>query len=257
MARLARVFAMFACAHVTLAACGCADNPYWIGHRREREIPDAAADECRVGALVCSGFETAQLGDEWPETHIENAAEVTRSSLRAHSGAASLRAQSRDADSVAVVVARFAPQRSGTLYLRAHLYVPDQQPTETMNVFFVGARPDPDLEPFVGMDLNLEQGALQLFSPQAEPRRQTGSYRIPRDRWFCLRAEIQIGDRAEVSVFADDQLALRATQVDSAPPEGVSMLRAGVDWSSEQQANFELFIDDLALDTQPVTCLTD
>jgi hypothetical protein len=197
------------------------------------------------------------LSDEWPETHIENAAEIERSSLRAHSGMASLRAQSHDANSVAVVVARFAPLHSGNLYLRAHLYVPGQQPTETMNVFFIGARPDPEPEPFVGMDLNLEQGALQVYSPQAEPHRQTGSYRIPRDRWFCLRAEIEIGDRAQVSLFVDEQLALRATQVDSAPPEGVHMLRAGVDWSSGQQASFELFIDDLALDTRPIACLTD
>jgi hypothetical protein len=255
MARLARVFAMLSCA---LGAWACADNPYWIAHVREREVPDAAASDCRVGALVCSGFESAPLGDGWSETHIENDASVERSSLRAHSGTAALRAQSRDANSVAVVVARFAPLRSGTLYLRAHLYVPDQQPTDTMNLFFIGSRPDPDAAgPFVGMDVNLEQGALQLFSPQAEPRRQTGSSRIPRDRWFCLRAEIEIGPRAQVSLFVDDLLALRATQIDSAPPEGVSLLRAGVDWSSEQEQTFELFIDDLALDTQPVACLTE
>ena len=254
MARLARVFAMLSCA---LGAWGCADNPYWIGQRRDHGAPDAAVDECPADALVCSGFEAEQLRDEWPETHLENSAEVARSRARAHSGVASLRAQSSGANSVAVVTARFAPLRSGTLYLRAYLYVPDQQPTETMNVFFLGSRPDPDPDPFVGMDINLEQGALQLFSPQAQPRRQTGSYRIPRDRWFCLRAEIELGDGSQVSLFVDDQLALRATGVDSVPPEGVSMLRAGVDWSSEQEASFELFIDDLALDTSPLACLTD
>jgi hypothetical protein len=251
MARLARLFAALSCA---LWAWACADNPYWIAHRQK----PAASGDCPDPALVCSSFESAQLSDEWPETHIENAAEVARSTLRAHSGEAALRAESRDANSVAVVVARFGALHAGTLYLRAYLYVPDQQPTETMNVFFVGSRPDPDgADPFVGLDLNLERGALQLYSPQAEPQRQTGSSRIPRDRWFCLRAEIELGLRAQVSMFVDDQLALHATLIDTAPPEGVSMLRAGVDWSSEQQASFEVFIDDLALATQPIACLTD
>ena len=254
MARRARVFAMLGC---LFWAGACADNPYWIGQLRDAEVPDAGVAACPAGSLVCSGFEAAQLHDEWPETHIENAAEVERSTVRAHSGMAALRAESRDASSVAVVVARFAALHSGTLYLRAYLFVPDGQPTDRMNLFFLGSRPDPEPEPFVGMDLNLEQGALQLFSPQAEPRRQTGSLRVPRDRWFCLRAQVELGARGEVRLFVEDQLALRATQVDSAAQDGVSMLRAGVDWSSEQEAKFEVFIDDLGLATRPIACLTD
>src|SRR5688572_8807902 len=110
---MARLAATMLC-----ALSACTDNPYWIGELRAPE-PGCAPD-----ALVCSGFERA-LADEWPTTRFENAGELERSSERVHSGTGALRAGSRGARSVAVVIARFAPLHTGTLYLRAHLYVAD------------------------------------------------------------------------------------------------------------------------------------
>jgi hypothetical protein len=265
MARIARVAALLC----LVEQSGCADNPYFIGHARDStdaSVVDAAgpeagsdasasANDCSE-ALVCAGFEREDLSAEWTSTVIENSGALERSTARAHSGGGSLRAQSRATSSVADVVARFSPLRSGMLYLRAYLYVPAGLPTERMNLFFVGSRPDPGSDPFVGLDLNLENGAVQLFSPQARPQRQTGELTIPRDRWFCWRAEIELGSAAVVSVFVDGALALRATGVDSVAQDGVSMLRAGIDWSS-QDAFFEVYLDDVALDTQPIGCFAD
>jgi hypothetical protein len=282
MARMARI-ARAAVLLCLVEQSGCADNPYFIGHARNSADAgvgkggtggmggaggattadagpeagsDASANDC-ADALVCAGFERENLSAEWSDTVIENSGALERSTVRAHSGGGSLRAQSRANASVADVVARFPPLRSGMLYLRAYLFVPDGLPTERMNLFFIGSRPDPDPSPFAGLDLNLENGAVQLFSPQAKPQRQTGELTVPRDRWFCLRAEIELGSAAAVSVFVDDALALRATGVDSIAEGGVSMLRAGIDWSSDQDAFFELYLDDVALDTRPVGCLGD
>jgi hypothetical protein len=249
-----------------LLIAACADNPYVIGHARD--VHDAAADSqadasfdaglttCSE-ALVCSGFER-ELRADWTDIAVEGSGQVDRVTTRSHSGAGSLHASTRSVESVADVVARFAALRSGSLYLRAYLYVPAGLPTDVMNVFFIGSRPDPlNDEPFVGVDLNLVAGALQLFSPQATPTRQTGVLEIPRDRWFCLRAELEIGSDAGASVYIEDALALRATGIDSSANGGVTMMRAGIDWSSSQDAFFELFMDDLVLDTQPVGCLAD
>jgi len=261
-----RWMALLARVALCMLAAACADNPYVIGHARE--VRDAAADasvpndgldasvaDCS-GALVCSAFE-GELRAEWPETVIEGSGEIERSTARAHSGVGSLHVSSRSMESVADVVKRFSALRSGSLYLRAYLYVP-AGPTDIINLFFVGSRPDPfNGDPFVGVDLNVVDGALQLFSPQAKPTRQTGTLEIPRDRWFCLRAELAISGDATAAVFIEDAQALRATGIDSLADDGVSMLRAGIDWSSSQATLFELFMDDLVLDTKPVACLPD
>jgi hypothetical protein len=240
----------------TIGLCmlaACADNPYLIGHALDSV--DAGSGECPAGALICAGFEDADPGASWTDVVIENAGEIETSNDRVHSGASSVHAQSSGPAAVAVVMLRFPAVRAGSLYLRSYVYVPSGVPTQTMNLFFIGSRPDPlGSDPFVGVDFNLENDALQVYSPQSEPRRQTGTLKIPRDRWFCFRAEVEIGAEAVVAIYVDDALAVRASGVDSLPDEGVSMLRAGIDWSSDQADYFEVFMDDLVLDTRPVEC---
>ncbi len=245
-----------------LLLAACSDNPYVIGQLRDAAAQagsDAAVDGGRdpcAAALVCSSFETPDLRDEWSDVHIENTGVVEHTTARAHTGDGSLRAQTRGVSSVGDVVAQFAPVASGMLYLRAYVYVAEGLPTQTINLFFIGSRPDPSGdEPFVGLDVNLLDGSLQLFSPQAKPPRQTGESKIPRGRWFCFRAEVELSRAGTATLWVDDALALRATGVDSVSQGGVTMLRAGIDWSSDQSAFFEVFLDDLALSTSPLTCL--
>jgi hypothetical protein len=240
---------------IGLLCLGCATDPYVIGR-----YPDASApSECvtrYADAIACGDSEGSALDAGWDDVVIENQGELEHSSARSHSGATSLRAASLDMMSVAAVSRMFEPVRDGELYLRAYLYVDASYPSDTINIFSLGSSPTPD--PFTGIDVNLKDGALQVFSPQADPVRQTGTLLIPRNRWFCLRARIAVSDtEGEVELFADDALALHATQIDTLPDEGVLQLRAGIDWSSEQAAFFELFLDDLVLDRQPVPCATE
>jgi hypothetical protein len=204
---------------------------------------------------VCSGFEARDVGDDWDAVVIEGSGAVDRSTARARHGRGALHATSEGNDSVAVVSKTFAPLRSGEVDFRAYLYVPSAVQTQTMNIFFVGYEPTPD--PFQGVDFNLEDGAVQVYSPQGTPDRQTGTLQIPRDRWFCFRARVVISDdrnEGAVQAFADDTLALDATMIDTRPINGVRQFRAGVDWSSEQTTPFEIYIDDVVLDTKPVAC---
>jgi hypothetical protein len=229
---------------------GCADNPYVIGRLLDASMPEP--DQCPDQALFCSGFEAESLRDEWTTTTIIEDAALERTTARVHRGKAALRAESRGPDSAAVVVASLPAQRSGSLYLRAYVYIGAAWATETMNLFFIG---DDPAEPFVGVDLNIEDGAVQVFSPQADPVRTTGRSRIARDRWVCFRAELAISDNAgAVRVQLDDALAVEVTGIDTLPAGGVHLFRAGVDWSSEQASFFEVFYDDIALSREPIGC---
>jgi len=240
-----------------LASAGCSQDPYFIGeHRLDSGLDAGLPSECEsefASALMCSGFEAEDLASEWGEPTMVNAGEIERSTERAHSGQAALRAASNGSESIAVVAAELEPAvSSGTLYLRVQMYVPAGLPTEIINVLFLGAEP---ADPFVGLDINLEGGALQIFSPQNNPARVTGELLIPRDAWFCLRAEVVVSDgEGAVRLFVDDEVALESEALNTLPTGGVSLLRAGVDWSSAQEASFEIYMDDLVLDTAPVAC---
>lgn len=260
MARAGRVLCAF-------ALWSCSHDPYVIGRYpgdaavdvgdRDGAAADAAVDECAdTEALICSGFESDPLASEWPDRSVSSDATLERTTDSAHSGTASLRASSAAADSLAVVARSFPALTEGDLWFRAFVYVPAELPTETMNLFFIGEEPSPNPpQPFFGIDFNLEDGAAQLYSPQWSPARITGGLVIPRDQWFCFRARIAISDDAGVvQVYVGDALAVEASGVDTLPSGGVRRFRGGIDWSSGQDAFFEVFIDDLVLDVEEVGC---
>jgi hypothetical protein len=232
-----------------LSALSCSKTTYVIG--RVGDAGGITGDEC-AAALVCSGFERVGLPD-WGAPMIEKTGHVERSTARAHSGDASLHASSTAMMSVAVVTASFPARQTGDVYLRVYLYVPANLPTETMNIMFLGSAPSSD--PFSGIDLNLQDGAVQVYSSPSASARQTGSVSIPRDRWFCFRARVALSaDQGSVQAYVDDALALDARGLDTLPAAGVSQFRAGVGWSSAQDAFFEIYLDDVVVDRAPVAC---
>lgn len=256
---MARAAALF-CA-LWLSACPA--NPYVLGRVADggpsRDAGEGgtglAEDACPAEhpeALVCSGFEPPELSAEWSDQASARAGEIERVGTRVRTGAGALRATSAGPDSYALVAADFAALRSGDLYVRAYSYVPAGLATEIMNIMFVGDG-DP-IEGFHGIDLNLQDGALQMFSPQS-PQRHTDSAQIPRGRWFCLRLHVVIDDqRGFVQAFVDDRQALMSGSFDTLPDEGINQLRLGIDWSSEQAEPFEVFFDDVIVDTVEVAC---
>jgi hypothetical protein len=257
-----------------LVLAACPGNPYVIGHYADAgrgvvaEDGSSAAldgaveagrnelvDECsqlHAGALLCSGFEPEELTADW-DVAVTREATLARSTARSHLGAGSLHATTEGASSYAIAIARFAALRSGELFVRAYLYVPADQPTEIMNILFVGD--DKRTEPFQGIDVNLQSGVPYVFSPQSNPTRHAGLFAIPRDRWFCLRARFVIDAlQGSVQLYIDDQLALESRRFDTLPDDGIDVVRAGIDWSSEQAARFEIYFDDMVVDTAPVAC---
>lgn len=243
-----------------LACSGCADNPYVTGVLRQTApTSDAAMAEFDCAdfpqALACSGFESGGLADWESQVVAGEGAGVEWSAARSHTGKGALRAFTTTADSTAVVAQSFPAVTAGTLYVRGYLFIPGDEETRTINLFFVGLEPNEvDGMPFTGVDLNVEDGPWQVFSPQNFPDRVTGSVAVPRDRWFCVQIEMDVAERGAVRVFMDGAPAFEVTNFDTLPDGGVQLFRAGVDWSSKQITPFEVFMDDLVLSTAPVAC---
>jgi hypothetical protein len=265
----------------TLFALACSSEPFVIGQyvAPDAYVPaadaspgggdagssDAGAGDAGAGehdgecmttyprALACSQFEASDVAEGWDQVVQTGESRIERTEARSHSGEGALRATTSAATKRAVVVRRLDALYEGELFIRAYLYVPSGVATQTMNIFFVGD--DRWSEDDDGVDLNLEGGALQAFLAQESPDRYTGQAAIPRDRWFCFRARIVLDDElGSVEAHADDTLLLEASGLDTVPDRGVRHFRAGIDWSSEQEEFFEVFMDDLVLARTPVHC---
>jgi hypothetical protein len=230
-----------------VAPISCQNNPYQIG----RFVDDGCA--AHEDAIFCSGFERPDLS-EWTETIVQGSATVAQTELLRRSGRGALYAASTAEESAAVVSLEFPAISQGELFLRVHLYVPEGLATQTTNILFLGDYASPD--PFKGIDFNLEDGAPQIFTPESAPDRYTSSSLvIPRDRWFCFQVRLLISETdGLVQLSVDGSVGLDQSELDTLPPGGVHLLRAGVDWSSKQTTPFAVYMDDLVLSRTPVAC---
>ena len=237
------------CTAASAAVCalaGCADNPYEIGR-----FVDHACEQ-RAEALFCSGFERPDLS-EWDGVIAYNTGEIEQTDAMSRSGRGALHAASRGEESTGAVFCEFPALTAGDLFLRVYMYVADGQETKTTNVLFLGDEPAPD--PFKGIDFNFEAGAPEIFVPENDPVRFTSSALvIPRDRWFCYQVHLVIAEEGAVTITIEGETALAVMALDTLPPGGIHLLRAGIDWSSLQTTPFDIYMDDLVLSTEPVSC---
>lgn len=238
-----------------ISAVGCQSDDYTIG-----AFP-AVDPSCNhwlgdPSVVLCSGFEQPAF-PEWGATFTYGAASLELASDRVLSGTTALHASSQAQESTAVLQHEFSPLQTGTMHLRVYIYVPSGPITSAMNLLFWGHDPNPvSNAAFVGTDINLENGALQVFSPQNSPDRITSDQAIPRDEWFCMRAEVALGSdgTGQLVLLIDEEPVLTLDSFTTVTTEGIGMLRAGIDWSSAQAEPFEVYMDDLVLSTTPAGC---
>jgi hypothetical protein len=235
------------CFALALALGGCSSDPHVIG----RFLDEGC--EAQEGAVFCSGFERPDLSD-WSGTVVINAAELGQTESLRRSGRGALHAASTDHESAAAVAAEFPALKSGELFLRVYMYLPEGVETKTTNVLFLGDEPAPD--PFKGVDFNFESDAPEIFVPENDPVRFTSTTVFaPRQRWFCYQVRLLISeDAGAVTIKVDGSVALEQTGLDTLSAGGVHLLRAGVDWSSKQTTPFSIYMDDLVLATSEVAC---
>ncbi len=203
-------------------------------------------------ALFCSSFEDP----DFPEftvrraqggAFVQDRAEVFR-------GSGSLRAStSAPSGFAALLVALDPPVVSGTLYLRAHVFVPSTSSNDA-NVFFLGNADDDAAVVGIDMDLAATERP-ELFLLGYGDYASSPDVVVPRDQWFCYQSEIAVADGSgRVTVSIDGTPAVALTGVTTFPPGGIDILSVGIGWTSDAPTTATVYYDEVVLDDAPVPC---
>jgi hypothetical protein len=207
--------------------------------RRDRVIARDGPYCGKQGALFCSGFERP-LSDEWTAQDLQGLAIV---GSPVHAGAGALRSSTTAKAPVARVAWKLGqPWTSGTLYLRAFIYLP---------TVFSGAGSHVLLElnelatadQKLSIDLKDGNGAQLVIEPLAAK-----GPALPTQRWICL--ELAAGETS-AGLKIDDALVI--TTASSLPKAGIGHLYAGV-YSFSTSAGYEAYFDDVVLSSSPIGC---
>jgi hypothetical protein len=210
-------------------------------------------DPCRdyEGALFCSGFEDPAF----PEfaTRRTQAGFFEQDRTKAFVGQASLRTSTSAPSGYAALLAPIDPPVvSGTLYLRAHLFIPSSSSND-INALFLGNTDDDDAT--VGIDFDLADSERPELFLLGYGDYASGGVVVPRDRWFCFQSEIVVSDKAgSVTVSIDGEPAVSLAGVVTRPPGGLDDLSVGIGWSSDAPTTAEVYYDQVVLDDAPVPC---
>ncbi|MFN0250974.1 MAG: hypothetical protein ACKV2T_29135 [Kofleriaceae bacterium] len=243
---------------VALAACGRIgfsgegnDAPATDGGSGDGLTPMLDCTSTHPGALLCSGFEQDDMGG-WDYTVIDEGS-VTLSTARAYRGAKSLEIQTTGAD--AYKYARWGknyvlPQvSSGDIYLRGYYWMSSTTiVTHQLSIMVVGNAIDPFPSAFV-MLAPAEINAVLTDAPTT-----TASFEFPRDRWACLLLHIAVGVSGTVEVFVDGTRVLSRNNFDTRVNGGYTNVEQGVHYATPEQSASHFWIDEVVLDTSPVTC---
>jgi hypothetical protein len=211
-------------------------------------VERARATRCadHPDALFCSGFDDADL-PEWSLSAPPDSTLGTTTRYR-HAGAFALEARASGDFTRSRFTGEFPVRTSGTLHLRVWMFVEPQTVLDNLHTISIG---DVDTGDW-GVSLELFEGEQAVETPVVLP---TGEgVAIPRGRWFCVRAEIDLSDTdGAVRVWLDEQRAVALSDIDTLPAVGAHNLTAGIDHSA-QEAHASVFFDELLLDSSPVTC---
>jgi hypothetical protein len=212
-------------------------------------VERAAATRCdeHAGALLCSGFDDEALPG-WSLSAEPHSTLGTSSRYR-HAGASSLEARASGVDTRSRYVGEFPVQRSGTLHLRVWMFVEPDALIDNLHTISIG---DVDTGDW-GVSLEFFRGEQAVETPTLLP---TGEgVAVPKGRWFCVRAEIELSDTAgAVRVWLDEQPAVRLVDIDTLPAAGAHNLTAGIDHSAQTEPA-SVFFDELLLALDPVSCV--
>ncbi len=197
-------------------------------------------------ALLCSGFDSASL-PEWAITGEPDSTLAAAESPR-HAGRSALEARVATFNGRSRFIASFPPQTSGTLYLRVWMFVPRATLLENVHTITVGNGDTSDW----GVNLEFYRGALAVETPTLPPAGE--GVTVPLGRWFCVRAEIDLGDDAgAVRAWLDEEPAVALRALDTLPAAGARDLTVGIDHLAQEEPA-TVFFDELLLDLEPTSC---
>ncbi len=224
---------------------GGADAPVDRGPGPSTDAPTAGL-ACRTrhpDALACWDFDDPAL-----VLPTYSGGRGTRDPARAAAGPASLRVVTNaDASVVAydLNTTIAPPIASGSLYLRAHFFVPS---TTTIADWLVPMEAKSGLDAKTSLDVGPGGVGIHV-SPNA-----TYGGQLPRDRWFCAEIQIDVDRRAgRARLLVDGALRAEMRDVDTLLDKGYDFFRVGA-IVGEKNGALEYWIDEVLVTRTPVGC---
>lgn len=205
--------------------------------------PEPAPCSEHRGAVFCSGFEAEDLA----AATLADGGELAQTTDEQLGGDGALAAAVRSPAVRSRARYDFAPVTEGTLYLRAWLYVDQDDVSELHAHTLTTGSVDTAAH---GTDLHIEAGKLGLTFPNRGD--VAGDVSVPARTWFCVRLEMALGaEDGSASVWLNGELSAEVAGADTLPPEGVVNMSVGIDAAD---GDVRLLIDDVVLATTPVGC---
>ena len=214
-----------------------------------------ACDDVHSDALFCDGFEEIPEFARWGEwsggvSYVETPVRHGRGAMRASLVADVRSAWLKHRDPMPIV--------DGELFLRAHFFVPTDQPTQALTILRLeeGADPWGFVEVrILGADLVLRAQA-HPDDPTMPPHVATG-FPLARDRWVCIELRARVGDEgADVEMFVDEASRARLDVGDSLPAGGFLQFYAAVSEADPgiQDTPSHFFMDEVVFSKNRIGC---
>ncbi|MBN2528088.1 MAG: hypothetical protein JXR76_16980 [Deltaproteobacteria bacterium] len=216
--------------------------------------PDSEGGFCDSAAadvIVCDDFEQEHEG---AKTVNGKVSWVTDPSFE---GEQALCSQTMAEQSWACMVYPFAAINRDTLYLSAHIFIPDDTITGNTTLVNLSGQVDESSEQTFGVDINVSPTrSLDIYVHGNYTRYTSGEKQVPTGRWFCLWGRYSISDvSGEASFWIDDNLVVSTTASKEAViTGGVSELRIGIGWTENGQEQATVYVDNLILRSSPTAC---
>jgi hypothetical protein len=199
---------------------------------------------------LCDGFENASLQAPWTPVVLSGGSldldpsVVERGSQSVHAHTAAT-----DAGLVQSELTQIAVVPNPNFYLRAFVFLLAPAPTRLTRLGGYLSK----TTSFNGAGLFLDQGALRLGSDSAFG--PIASTPFPTGRWVCVEWQVSVGATGELRVWLD---GVEAAEARYAGPVRTTLdhLSLGIAMFgiSTPQPAYDLWIDEVAVDAQPIGC---
>lgn len=198
--------------------------------------------------LLCEGFE-APLGSAW--TSFQTAGTVGTTSTRSLRGGGSL-------ESITNAVTGLAPEADvrdyisrtgpGPLFGRIWVYVRSPFPA-AYNQFLTFADVGGG-----GIAIGVDASGGLVSNDFADGSYLVSATALPLDRWVCLVLEVPSNQTGLTRVYVDDVEVTDITQSNTTPQTAPDQIYVGQDWGSGPGVAATMWLDELIVDSSPITC---
>jgi len=202
-------------------------------------------------ARLCSGFEQSGLG-EW-DYDIATEGTTDLSTTRAYRGTHSLEIKTSAVD--AYKEARWGKNyaldaaMTGDIYIRAYYWL-DASTVVTDQLSILVALSGVD--PYPSANLLLVPGEMHS---NIDGEFASAPFEFPRDRWTCVRMHLVVATTGgSIDIAVDGTSVLSKANIDTRVANGYTNVDVGVHYATPAQAASHMWIDEVVVDTAPVTC---